>query len=317
MTTATRFPVEGAHMTDRARRLDEPQWLHRHLRAVVLLAGSIRPSEMFRAVGCSPLHLPVDQTHTLIHWWHDQIEALVERLGLARIVTKVMVDRQSRPPTTANLNGRVLTSVKTDPSEYRGTASLLKDVADTYADDDLLLVASAFQLLTQPLADLTIQIAGPHSDVSILGHSDGTPSGLMLIRCGALRGLRSHGFMDLKEQALSQIAADHDVRVIRRNDVTALPIRTRADYIEALRRYHEHCILGRSNDAARRERWEPVFSIGQTGAVVHRTAYLHDSVVLPGARVGRDAVVIRSVVCSGGVVKRRAQVKDQTIGSGA
>ena len=160
MTTATRFPVEGAHMTDRARRLDEPQWLHRHLRAVVLLAGSIRPSEMFRAVGCSPLHLPVDQTHTLIHWWHDQIEALVERLGLARIVTKVMVDRQSRPPTTANLNGRVLTSVKTDPSEYRGTASLLKDVADTYADDDLLLVASAFQLLTQPLADLTIQITG-------------------------------------------------------------------------------------------------------------------------------------------------------------
>ena len=68
----------------------------------------------------------------------------------------------------------------------------------------------------------------------MVSHEDGTPSGLMLVSCRALRLIPARGFVDMKEQALPLIAAKYDVRVMHRRRPTGLPVRSLTDYIQAL-----------------------------------------------------------------------------------
>src|SRR5690606_20299334 len=97
-----------------------------------------------------------------------------------------------------------------DPVEYRGIGGVLRDLAGDYHRDDYILVANAAQLLLSPLSELATLLAesdadGP-ADVSLISHRDGTPSGLMLIRCGSLWCIPQVGYVDMKEQALPMIA---------------------------------------------------------------------------------------------------------------
>jgi ADP-glucose pyrophosphorylase len=92
------------------------------------------------------------------------------------------------------------------------------------------------------------------------------------------------------------------------------PVRTRAEYVQALRQYHRT----RQGVAAvtagpMAEDWKPAFGIVERGAAAHPSAQVLDSVVLAGARVERDAVLVRSVVCPGAVVRRGRVVVDQLV----
>ena len=120
------------------------------------------------------------------------------------------------------------------------------------------------------------------------------------------------GFVDLKEQALAQIARRHRVSVLKQHGAPALQMRTASEYVRALRWLHRDAAHGAA-DGAFVEDWAPRFSIRERGATVHATARLHDSVVLDGGTVHRGAVLVRSVVCAGGVVPARATVVDAVI----
>jgi mannose-1-phosphate guanylyltransferase len=122
----------------------------------------------------------------------------------------------------------------------------------------------------------------------------------------------SIGYVDLKEQALPLIARKHRVQVIPRARPLALPLRTRADYIRALRWYHRSPRVEPTTDPFE-EDWRPVFALCEQGADVDPSARLHDSVVLAGGRVERGAMVVRSVVCAGGVVERNQTVVDRVV----
>src|SRR5207244_5814233 len=107
-----------------------------------------------------------------------------------------------------------------------------------YADDDLIVVANAAQILLEPLPAIVAELEKAGGDVSVVAHEDGTPSGIMLLACKTLRLIAEAGYVDMKEQALPQIAAQFDVRVLSRRRPTGFSIRTLEDYIHALRFHH-------------------------------------------------------------------------------
>src|SRR5438309_1569651 len=77
------------------------------------------------------------------------------------------------------------------------------------------------------LASLVMRLAESSADIALLAEPDGSPTGLMLVRCGTLRQISPIGFVDLNEQALPAIASKHVVRVVR-NPVERYPVRNLA-----------------------------------------------------------------------------------------
>ena len=162
-------------------------------------------------------------------------------------------------------------------------------------------------------------LASRRAEVSILDHGDGTPSGLMLIRCGSLREIAKVGFVDLKEQALPAIAKRHRVEVERR-PACLMTVRTARDYLTALRYDHKRQQGEAIEQHAFAEDWQAEFSVVEKDANVGAGARLFDSVVLAGGEVGAGAVLVRSVVCPGASVRANQRIVDEVVtvgGSGS
>ena len=279
-------------------------WMADHLQAVVLLSGSVRQSKLITSIQRSILDLPLDDSRTVLDRWLEQSIQLAEILNLPAMRLRVMINgRGIAPADRLEDGGRpVHLSVETDAAEYRGTGGVLKDLSAQYDDDGLILVANGPQVLIENFSDIALELARQRADVGLLSHDDGTPSGMMLVRCGVLRMIADVGFVDMKEQALPQIARDHHVAVVRRRSSSCLPIRSLGDYTAALRAYHSQEEGGSMAVNPFAEDWRATFSIIEPGAQVDPSARVHDSVVLKGATVRRSAVIVRSLVCPGATV---------------
>ena len=287
------------------------------LKAVVLLAGSVRANQLRKATGRGALQMPVGDNRSVLDCWREQLVTMSEQLGMAQLPVRVMVDKGSNLKPGIRQYGPVQMSIELDPSELRGTGGLLSDLAADYEDDDLILVTHASQLLFEPLAELAGALAEVEADLSMICSAQGTPSGLMLIRCGCLREINPVGFVDLNEQAMPAIAARRDVRVVRYDQPIARSLRTLSSYLETLREYHHRHAGPHSPLRHRRqEPWEKSFGIIEKGAMVHESAVVHDSVVLAGARVEADAVLVRSVVCPDTWISRGQSEIDRVVGCG-
>ncbi len=292
------------------------------LKALVLLSGSVRPSVLSSTTQRSLLDFPIDADHTFLKYWQNQAVELARWLARQRLRVRVLLARHSLKPRRPEKMHGISLRIERDPVEYRGIGGVLRDLAGDYEQDDYLLVASAAQLLLSPLTDLTAQLcvrrAGERSpDVSIISHRDGTPCGLMLVRCGALCCIPQIGYVDMKEQALPMIAKRHRVRVVCPPQVSAIPVRTLSDYINALRWRHRSMAAFDSQSTYNNpfaEDWQPAFRIVENSAVLSPHARLHDSVALRGARVERGAVVVRSVIGPGGVVAAGQVICEQLVG---
>jgi N-acetylglucosaminyldiphosphoundecaprenol N-acetyl-beta-D-mannosaminyltransferase len=282
------------------------------LRALVLLGGAIRPAAIGLRTGRSVLDLPLDANGSVLSGWLDQAAELAGSAGIDSLPVRVMVNHRTPEPACANPRHYGAYRVERDLSEYRGTGGVLRDLANDYADDDLIVVANAAQILLEPLSAIVAELQKTGGDISVVAHEDGTPSGIMLVSCKTLRLIPETGYVDMKEQALPQIAAQYDVRVLNRRRPTGLSIRTLEDFIHALR-YHHRRKAGKPAPGAvaaatgldpLAEDWSPLFSLIETGATVDPSARIHDSIVLDGGVVEAGAVLVRSIVCPGGVLRR-------------
>lgn len=272
------------------------------VRGVVLLAGSVRANQLRKAVGRFHLELPVDAERCVMDIWHEQLTQTAAYFGLSQLKVRVIVDRASPMPASNEWNGRCDIRFEQDPFDFRGTGGLLRDLSTQYGPDDYLLIANASQLLFDPLHELAEQLADLHADVALACRADGSPTGIMLVRCGALASIPELGFIDLNEQALPAIAKEHDVRVLRTPRQYGVSIRALPEYLEALRQYHQH-VAGRSvSSNPFHEDWRATFGIIEPGARVDPSAVVHDSVVLSGGKVEAGALLVRAVVCPGGTV---------------
>lgn len=283
------------------------------LRALVLLGGSVRPSPLAIQSGRSLLDLPVDEHGSVLSYWIDQAAELAKSVGVENLPVRVMVSANTPEPTSPGAKHYGAFRVERDASDYRGTGGVLRDLAQDYDDDDLILVANAAQLLLDPLPTIVAAIARKACDISVISHEDGTPSGLMLVTCKTLRSIADTGYVDMKEQALPQIALNHDVRVVRRRRPTGLPIRTLEDYVQALRLHHRRRQGKPFVADPLAEDWSAAFALVEQGATVDPSARIHDSIVLAGGLVEPGAVLVRSIVCAGEVVRRDKTVVDQLV----
>ena len=227
---------------------------------------------------------------------------------------RLLVDRQAIEPRSLSTVEATRCKVERDTSEYRGTGGLLANIAVDYADDDLILVGNAAQILLEPLPMLLLALRQTGGDFSLVAHEDGTPSGLMLVTCRTLRLIPNVGFVDMKEQALPAIAQRHDVRVLRCARPTGLTVRSLSDYVTALRALHRP-LDEPLDDLTLAEHWESTFSIVEPGASVAPTARVQDSIVLAGATVEAGAVLVRSVIAGGAVVRKDRKAVDQCVTS--
>jgi N-acetylglucosaminyldiphosphoundecaprenol N-acetyl-beta-D-mannosaminyltransferase len=283
------------------------------LKAVVLLGGAVRATPLSTSIGRSLLDLPLDEHGSVLNHWLNHATELARAVGLEKLPVRVMVDRNSPEPISAAVKYYGTFRVERDQSEYRGTGGVLRDLALKYDDNDLILVANAAQILLDPLVALTTTLDQRHGDMAIISHRDGTPSGIMLVSVKTLRLIPETGFIDLKEQAMPLIAQNFAVEVLHRRRPTGLPIRSVNDYINAMRYYHMRK-AGRSTlTDPLAEDWQPSFGIVEEGAVVDRTARVHDSVVLRGGVVESGAVLVRSFVCPSGLVRKDKVLVDEFV----
>lgn len=288
-----------------------------HLKAIVLLGGSVRANRLNQSVGRSILDLPLHGNTTVFDHWESQISDLAQAFCSAPLYVRVVIDHRSPAPEVGPPTGRTIVRIERDPVELRGTAGLLRDLTECYDDDDWILAASALQVPLEPLHTLAGALAETSSDISLISHEDGTPSSLMLIKCGCLRSIPRIGFEDMKEQALPRIAASHRVSVVRRLKPTALPISTHAAFIRAVRTYHQQLAGDPTCQDPFEEDWNVTFSLVEDPDSVDETAQIYDSVVLRGSRVKRDAVLVRSIVCPGAILPRRTVAMDRVVSARA
>ena len=309
-----------------ARNLLDGSLLGR-IRAVVLLGGSVTRVPLSAATGRTLLELPLESGRSILDDWQRHVSELACLLERDSLTVRLLLERSSLALPFL-LDPRVDLRVEHDPRPYRGTGGLLRDLAEEYDDDDVLLVGSAAQVLIEPLPDLVRAMAVTGADVCVVSHADGTPSSLLLVRCACLRLLPRAGFVDLKEQGLAMISAKHRGSVIYRRMPYGLPVRDMRDYLVAVMRYHRSragalvgLSMGNGNGANGNggsggpfeEGWSPSFAIVEDGADVDRNAQIHDSIVLRGGRVDSRSFVVRSIVCPGGVVRARRTVVNQLV----
>jgi ADP-glucose pyrophosphorylase len=117
----------------------------------------------------------------------------------------------------------------------------------------------------------------------------------------------------MKEQGLPLIASKFEVRVVRRRRPTGLPVRSLEGYIQALHFYHRRRMRKPVITDPLAEDWSPSFSLVESGATVDSSAQVHDSVVLAGGCIEPGAVLVRSVVCPGVVVRRDRTEVDRIV----
>ncbi|HEV2292232.1 MAG TPA: WecB/TagA/CpsF family glycosyltransferase [Tepidisphaeraceae bacterium] len=312
---STPRPIER-HLAPHVATGAHSRSLHR-LRALVLLGGSVRSTELSAQIRRSLLDLPVDDTGSIFNHWLTHATELARHAGLEQLPVRMMVNHTSPLPTSAAPRYDGTYRVERDLSEYRGTGGVLRDLAADYADEDLILVANAAQILMDPLAAIATALDRKHGDVSLVSHNDGTPSGVMLVSCKTLRLIPTSGYVDMKEQALPAIAARYDVSVMHRRRATGLAVRTLTDYISALRQFHRRRQGNPALSDPLAEDWRPAFALVEEGAAVDPRAHVHDSVVLKGGIVEGGAVVVRSIICPGGAVRKDRSAVDQFVSEGS
>ncbi len=286
----------------------------RGLKGIVLLAGSVRPGDLSRGVERSLLDLPVEAGRSVLSLWQTAAEGWASEVGLPSLPIRTVIDQTSREPAAPAPTVRIPITVEREAAEFRGTGGLLRDLAQAYSPDDLLLVGNGAQILIEPLRTLAADLFSAHASVAIIAHRDGTPSGLFLVRCSVFESVGEIGFLDFKEQLLPRLAAaGHAIRVIQREHAAGFPVRTLDGYLSGLSAYHR---LKAGAPVLRdpfSEQWAPTFSIVETGAHVDPSATVHDSVILSGATLQRGAAVVRCVVCPGATVRAGQTVADRII----
>lgn len=283
------------------------------LRAMVLLGGAVRSNALTAATGRSLLDLPLDENGSILNFWLSQAADVARSGNLESLPVRIMVDQNSPEPRSADARHLNAFRVERDQSSYRGTGGVLCDMCSHYEDDDVILVINGPQVLLDPLPLVVTTLLRKRGDIALVSHDDGTPSGIMMVKCKTLRLLPRQGFFDMKEQGLPLIASKFDVRVVKRRRPTGLPIRSLENYTQALHYYHRRRSGRLTITDPLAEDWAPSFSLLEPGATVDVSARIHDSIVLAGGCVEAGAVLVRSVVCPGAVVRRDRTAVDQLI----
>ncbi len=269
---------------------------------VVMLAGSLRSSELQAALGVPPVCLPVSVDRTVLELWHDRLVAVPGFLGG---VVALSADAEVTSVRSVLGPASELEAVS-DPRPWRGMAGLLRDLRPMLPDADVLLAIEGGILPPRDLRPLLEPLSDIGCSGTVAADDAGEAFGAFALRSDIMDRVRSVGYRDLKEQLLPDLHADgHVLRAVvlgRR----VIRVRSLSGYLDAvgvvaaggeMNSIDRTPVADRGTGSGRRVR-----SLVMPGARVSENAMLADSVVLDGAVVSDGAIVSRSVVGSGATV---------------
>lgn len=290
----------------------------------MLLAGGLVPSPLVEAARCTSLELSLTARQTVFDRWCDVLfdTTIGDRDPLERPVLQVVHSGPPYRPRRDFHDPRFRVITQEEPGSFRGPAGVLRDVTESYRDDDVLLVAEAARYIAGGLSQFISDWARLRPDVLIACHPGGEPSGLMLVRRGSLELVPNEGFMDIKEQWLPKVMrAGLKVWTSETRDFQPYLLRTREQLLAASAVAAGIAaitsgpapilgpprVLGTGIDKSR---------VADT-AQVAPGAVIADAIVMPGAVIGTGAIVVRSVVCPDAVIEPYAEVVDRIIPAAA
>ena len=284
------------------------------LRAVLVLAGGLRPSPLVEAAGRSVLDLFLTQERSVL-------DILVRQLSLLPAwdggPLSIRVAHNSRVPAPWPETQAANVRFEQDPQPYRGPAGLVADLCAGYAEYEHVLVVEAGRVLTCDIESMWRDHLANSADVTVGCNEDQSPAGVYITRCGALRHISSIGFVDIKEQWLA-CAGEQGlrVRVHEFSSPGAIPLRTRADFLVAARYLSNpfgsgvgRSSAGQNGDAAGPDQLRV---IGH-GVAVGPNVRIDNAVIMPGAVIGGGAFIEQSVVCPGAVIEPKVRVVNAVV----
>lgn len=262
------------------------------LKACILLSGSIKPSELVAGAACSVLDLYLTPHLTVLDAWLQRFQSLARAHGESHFV-RVLHGGDTQVPAGVSAAAEPEgIAIECDRAEYRGPAGVVRDACERYAPDDLVLVAEAARYVHADLVPALAHHGFHASDVTVLANPDKSPAGLFILKVSTLALVPEVGFIDLKEQWLGKaVKSGVAVRAFTL-DGCSYELRTRQQFLHAARVAASAVAVHADTQAGQR---------------------IIDSVVMPGAVIGADAVVARSILCAGAHVAAGEVVVDAIV----
>ena len=284
--------------------------------AVIMLAGALQPCPLQQQLPIPLLCLPIGRRGSLLDAWL----ATIGRSGKCRrveIVVSTEDDVQalrglaanrmrpgSQPPTI---------TVTVERASWRGSAGLLRDIAGSIGDNEIVVAVEAHCLPPPSLEPLLHALNGEVKAVVGAG-ADDEPAGVYAFRHVALNSVRPIGYVDLKEQLLPALYSQGTpVRLVRIGE-HVIRLRDQIGYLDAvsasLNGMGQATMVSRRSPESRIARSARIVSgsIVERGAVIEDQAIIHGSIVLNDAVVESGAIVSRSIVGPRAVVPARARL---------
>jgi hypothetical protein len=294
-----------------------------------MLAGLLRPSPLREAIDLPALCLPVGRSGTLLDAWLSVLKR-VPGLNDVRIAVNSKADLATvsklahASNATAASDAPLATSspftIRTiaEPSSWRGTIGLVRDVTEDLRADDVVIVIEAHCLPPDSVRPVIDRLQPSRAGVVGISGLD-QPSGVYSLRMDAVRVTPRNGYMDFKEQFLPRLNENGMRLTTARLSDRLLRMWDRASYLEAVRVSLDG---SRGKDGEARVSSQASvsssaaldgFCIVEPGAVVEDGAVVQDSVILAGATVGGGAIVSKTIVGQRAAIAPRAVVVRQTV----
>jgi hypothetical protein len=256
-----------------------------------ILIGGLRRSDFEAAVGFRLACLPLDTQETLLRAWVGRLAAA--GVSEVRVITDESADNQLVRETDflrGRLRGTEIRLLR-ETSSHRGTAGVLSDMG---AD-------------LRPIVE-----AGRSGDVAIGLAGLDDPAGACVIPARVLRHVSRIGYQDFKEQFLPALATLGERAVPVPVAKETIRVHSRLSYLKAIAAWASGAQVAPGAEVHPTARVEGR-SIVLAGARIGAEAVVLDGVVLENAAVGEGAVVARSVVPMSRRVAPRSLVVDRVV----
>ena len=270
---------------------------------VIMLAGGLRPAPLQQQLGVPPLRLPLGRQGTLLDWWVRTIQDT----GCCREI-RIVVNNDRHLDIVSQCDAsRPKVRILSQSASWRGPGGIVRDASNDLRSDEVVLVVEASCLPPLSLEPILDALADGATAVVGAG-ADDEPAGVYGFARKAIQQIPDVGFYDLKEQLFPALCDLGDPARLVRLGGRVRRIRDRTTYFRAVR-----ASLAGGADGDDGPRCSPQATISpearilgcsiiEEGVVVERGAVVHDSVVMAGATIHRDAIVSRCVLGPGAKV---------------
>lgn len=290
---------------------------------LVLLAGALRPSPLRKQIGVPILSLPITAKRSLLDAWLSAIEATAARnLGVRIVVSSPEDEQVMRRMLRERVQTRQRTPSETDvivdPSEWRGPAGLLHDIArqSKIENDTIVVAAEAAVYPPSTLDPLLLRRANPSLAGAIGADDRNRPAGVYAFSAETIGRIPAIGFHDIKEQLLPSLYQSGERIPCVRIVPEVLRLRDRDTYLKAVRESlaSHSALIDQSPDAhvSASATLSGACIIG-SGVRIEDGALIHDSVLMPGSRIGGGAVVARGIVGPDAHLHARSVVRSAVV----